>query len=168
MRNYCFPHPCLRMATAAQKHTAHAQSCTTSPKTHEGVATQPSTQHHVTQKQRKLTVANARHRRQLLVGCNHVSPRLTGASRWYEPKRSRFWAKCQLKPCMRTLFPRHWDPTPRCTPRRAIGLARRRVCHVVLSFLLGVPGDAFLLEPPPLAWAERGGCPFGLAELVRL
>ena len=106
----------MRKATATQKHTARAQSCTTSPKTHEGVATQPSTQHHVTQKQRKLTVANARHRRQLLVGCNHVSPRLTGASRWYEPKRSRFWAKCQLKPCMRTLFPRHWDPTPRMHP----------------------------------------------------
>ena len=142
----------MRKTTATQKHTARAQSCTTSPKTHEGVATQPSTQHHVTQKQRKLTVANARHRRQLLVGCNHVSPRLTGASRWYEPKRSRFWAKCQLKPCMRTLFPRHWDPAPRMHPTTCHwsgSQASLSCCFIFLSCLLGVPGDAF----EPFSWS---------------
>jgi hypothetical protein len=74
-------------------------------------------------------------------------------SRWYEPTQPS-WAKCQLKPCMRTLFPRHWDPAPRCNPGRAIGLAGRRVCHCVVLSCWACQG---MLSPGDFSSSSRLG-----------
>jgi hypothetical protein len=67
---------------------------------------------------------------------------------------------------MRTLFPRHWDPAPRCAARDVIGLVGRRVCHCVVLSCWACQGmlSEFLMVPP-LAWATAEG---GLAGLERL
>jgi hypothetical protein len=88
-------------------------------------------QHNVTQRSR---VAQGpwrnRHQRQLSWDVT-MYPRLTGASCLGGTSNTAVLGKVPTQACMRTLFPRHWDPAPRCAPRHAIGLRGRRVCHSV-------------------------------------
>jgi hypothetical protein len=82
-------------------------------------------------------------------------PRLTGASCLGGTSNTAVLGKVPTQACMRTLFPRHWDPAPRCAPRHAIGLRGRRVCHSVyvargsLHFLLARRGGFVHSTVPP-------------------